>query len=172
MRSVHWHPFLLALYPSLHLLAYNISSVRPRAALLSLTISTAAVAVLWFAFSAALRDRGKGALLSALAAILFFSHGHLLEAFGGGDQAPWILIGVESVLLVAAGILLAVWKGNARPWNRVLDVVSLVLVIVVLVPIAGSELRPATNLPTDPGQGTIGLSAGHLCDHPGRIRPG
>lgn len=147
MRSIHWHPFLLALYPSLHLLAYNIASVRPRAAYLSLTISAIAAVVLWLVFGAALRDRGKGALLATLAAILFFSHGHMLEAVGRSDNAAWILIGIESVLLVAAGLGLAFWKGNPRPWNRILDVVSLALVIIVLVPIAGSELRPATNLP-------------------------
>lgn len=147
LRSLHWHPFLLALYPSLHLLAYNIASVRPRAALPSLTLAAASVAVLWLLFSALLRNRGKGALLAALTAVLFFSHGYLLDAVGGGDQTPWILIGLESALLVAGGILLAVWKGSPRPWNRVLDVISLVLVVMVLVPILRSELQPATNLP-------------------------
>ena len=164
MRSVHWHPLLLALYPSLHLLAFNIASVRPRAALLSLTISAAAVAVLWLVFSAVLKNRGKGTLLSALAAILFFSHGHLLGAVGGGENAPWILIIAGSVLLVAAGILLAVWKGNPRPWNRVLDVVSLALVVIVLVPIAGSELRPATNLPAGERQTETRAPLGYLPD--------
>ena len=164
MRSVHWHPFLLALYPSLHLLAYNIASVRPRAAFLSLTVSAVVVAVLWLVFSAALRNRGKGALLAALAAILFFSHGHLLEAVGGGDKASWILIGAESLLLAAAGLGLAFWKGNPDPWNRVLDVASLALVIIVLVPIAGSELRPATNLPAVEGQTDIQAPLGYLPD--------
>jgi len=164
MRSVHWHPFLLALYPALHLLAYNIASVRPRAAFLSLSISVAAVAVLWLVFGATLRDRGKGALLAALAAILFFSHGHLLGALGGSDMVAWILIGGGSVVLVAAGFGLAFWKGNPRPWNRVLDVVSLALVVIVLVPIAGSELRPATNLPNGERQTEFQTPLGYLPD--------
>ncbi|MEN8006010.1 MAG: hypothetical protein ABFS42_03305 [Candidatus Krumholzibacteriota bacterium] len=164
MRSVHWHPLLLALYPSLHLLAHNIASVRPRAAFPSLAVAAAGVAVLWLVFGAALRNRGKGALLSALAAVLFFSHGYLLKAVGESESAPWILIIGGGVLLVAAGILLAVWKGDPRPWNRVLDVISLVLVVIVLVPIAGSELRPATNLPAGEEQAEVQAPLGYLPD--------
>ena len=36
--QLHWHPVLLGLYPALHLLAQNIASVHPEAALPSLAV--------------------------------------------------------------------------------------------------------------------------------------
>jgi len=164
LRNFHWHPLLLALYPALHLLARNTASVRPQAASLSLVVAAAAVLVIWGLCSAVLRNRGKGSLLAALVAILFFAHGHLLGLVGGGATAAWFLVGGGGALILTAGILLARWRGNAQPWNRTLDVVATTLTIMVLVPIARSEMRPATNLPTDERHADLQTPLGYLPD--------
>ena len=164
LRSIHWHPVLLTLYPSLHLLAQNITAVRPRAAVWSLALSAVAGMVLYLVFSAILRDRSKGAILTALAAVLFFSHVHLLKLVGGDSAAAWILLAGGSSLLAATGILLAVWRGDPRPWNRILDGVALALVVMALTPIVKSELRPPTNLPTGDRQTELQAPLGYLPD--------
>ncbi len=148
LRNITWHPFLLALYPALHLLSQNTASVRPRAAYLSLLLSAAVVLVLWALFSLVLKSRGKAAILATLTAVLFFSHGHLLKVVGGEPRTAWILIGGGSFFILASGILLARWHGNPQPWNRILDVAAAALTVIVLVPIVSSEMKPATNLPT------------------------
>jgi hypothetical protein len=164
LRNIHWHPLLLALYPLLHLLAQNTASVRPRAALLFLALAAGAVLVLWGLSSLLLRDRGKGALLSALTAVLFFGHDHLLGLIGGGTTAAWILIGSGSLAVLAAGIFLTRWTGNPRPWNRIMDAVAITLSILVLVPIVMAELRPSTYLPTDERYADLQTPLGYLPD--------
>jgi hypothetical protein len=164
LRNISWHPVLLALYPSLHLLARNTASVRPAAALVSLVVSVGAALIIWLVCGAALKDRGKGALLTALAVVVFFAHGHVLRLVGGGPVAAWLLIAGGSVLLAGVAIFLARWRGNSRPWNRTLDVVALALTLMVLVPIVSSELRPATNLPPDEEHLDLQTPLGYLPD--------
>jgi len=163
-RSFNWHPLLLALYPILHLLARNTASVRPQAAYLSLAVTAVAVVIFWFTCSLVLRDRGKGTLLAALAAVLFFAHGHLLGLLGGATMTAEILIAFGVLFLAVAGWLLFRWPGDPRPWNRALDVASLALVIMALVPVVSSEMRPPTNLPPSAGQTGIQAPLGYLPD--------
>lgn len=163
-RSIHWHPVVLAVYPVLHLLAHNIDAVRSRAALEPLVLAAVASLVLWLMCSLVLRSRGKGALLTALTAVLFFSHGHLLGLVAGGATVAWIMLFTGIVVFTAAGILLARWRGDPRPWNRILDVAALVLAVMVLVPIVRSELQPPTNLPGSGRESAVQASLGYLPD--------
>ncbi|MBE0566875.1 MAG: hypothetical protein IH621_12995 [Krumholzibacteria bacterium] len=160
LRNIIWHPVLLALYPSLHLLARNTDSARPPTALVPLALTAGAVLVLWLVAGAALRDRGKAALLASLATVLFFSHGHLLGLAGGGAAVAWLLLAVGIALLATAAVGLVRWRGNPRPGNRILDVAAACLVLMVLVPVAKSELDSSRHgqeaAPQDPARAPLG----------------
>jgi hypothetical protein len=164
LRNIHWHPVLLALYPSLHLLAQNTASVRPQAAFWSLTLSVAAVIPLFLLCSLIFRDRGKGAMLTALVTILFFAHGHLLKLVGGETGVAQILLAAGCLVVAGAGFFLARWRGNPRSWNRGLDLVAVVLVVMVLVPIVMAELRPSANLPLEKSETEVRAPLGYLPD--------
>ncbi len=164
LRRIHWHPLLLAVYPSLHLLARNTASVRPRAALWPLTVSILAVVVLFLLSGLVLRSRSKGALLASLMTVLFFSHGHLVNSLGGGTQTARILLAVGCLAVGVAGILLARWKGNLQPLNRGLDLGAIVLVVMVLVPVLWAEWLPSPNIPGDKDQKEISAPLGYLPD--------
>lgn len=163
-RTINWHPLLLAVYPALHLLAQNTDAVQPRATYLSLVVAGGAVLILWLFCGVVLRNRGKGSLLAALTAVLFFAHGHLLGLLGGSNTIAWILVAVETVLVVAGGVFLFRWRGQPAPWNRALDWVSLVLVAMALVPIARTHLQPPTNLPPATESAGINPPLGYLPD--------
>jgi len=164
LKFLPWHPFLLAIYPALHLLARNAASVRPQAAVASMLWSLAAVLVVWAATGLVLRSRDKGALLTALAAILFFGHGHVLRLVGGGDAAAWLLVALGGAALLAAGFLLARWRGDARPWNLVVTSMALVAVVVTAVPIIVSEARPPQDVEPAAQAGALRTPLGYLPD--------
>lgn len=164
LKKNHWHPLLLALYPSLHLLAQNTDSVRPTAALTSLVVSAAFTLVFWGLCSAVLKDRSKSTLLTSLAVALFFSFGHIHSLVGSSTAVAWILIAGSCVLCVFAGIRLARWQGTTRPLNRTLDIITLVLTVMVMVPITRSELSPATNLPSKSQPIKVKSPLGYLPD--------
>jgi len=163
-QKIHWHPLLLGLYPSLHLLAQNTDSVRPQAAMVSLLFSAAASILMWGLCSVLLKSYSKGTLMTSLVVVLFFSHGHMLNLVGGGSGAAWVLIAVGSLCIVVASVLLGRWRGSPQPVNRGLDVVALVLMLMVLVPIVKSELKPGTNLPSGEHQAGFQTPLGYLPD--------
>lgn len=167
LRKFHWHPLLLAVYPVLHLLAQNTASVRPAAASLSLVVVGVASLVLLVINSLVLKSRAKGALLTSLLVGQFFSYGHLLSIMGGTDGAAgltWALVILGLVLFIAAGVKLARYAGSLARWNRSLDVVALVLTLMVLGPIAWSEMNPATNLPLGDAKTETQTPLGYLPD--------
>lgn len=164
LRRIHWHSILLAIYPTLHLLAQNLAAVQPRATLVPLAVAAVAAAVLWLIAGAILRSVVKGAVFTTATAALFFAHGHVLGLVGGGSTASWLLIAAGAVLVAGVAVLLWRTAANLQPWNRVLDGVAAILVLMVLVPIVRSELRQAPNLP--PADAPMGAEAalGYLPD--------
>jgi hypothetical protein len=163
-QKIHWHPLLLGLYPSLHLMAQNTDSVRPQAAMLSLVYSAVASLLVWLVCSVVLKNYAKGTLLTALVVVLFFSHGHMLSLVGGGAGAAWVLIAVGMACMAAASIFLIRWKGNTQPINRALDLVGLALILIVVVPITQSELKRETNIAPGEQQTDFQTPLGYLPD--------
>lgn len=144
-KSVVFHPFLIALYPVLALLAYNIIQLDPiyavRAILLTVVISIVIyLLALWIT-----RDRYKGGLLASLAMILFFTYGHiynLLEnkSFLGHHRYLMILwlvifgLGTWAILRI---------KKKPRTITTFLNFFSVVLIVIPLFQIVSFELRPS-----------------------------
>ena len=97
------HPFLFAVFPILALRNHNIiyvdlgSIVRPL--ILSITITGA----LWLLLRMITRNRDKSGLMTSLAAILFFSYGHiylLIESSMGKAVSHRYLLGAFAVVFV------------------------------------------------------------------------
>jgi hypothetical protein len=164
LRSLHWHPVLLAIYPVLALLSHNIASVRPRAAWGPMAVAAVAGLVLAAVCSAALRHRGRGALLASMFWVVFFGFGHVLGLVGGGRVAGWILLAAAVGILAVVTWLLARWNHEAVRLNRILDASSIALVVAAMIPIVGSELRPATHLPDDGDNFAVATPLGYLPD--------
>ncbi len=111
LRRFPFHPFLLAIYSALALLAYNIREVNAavviRPLLFSLALALALLGILRLAFKHWLR----AALAASIILVLFFSYGHLYE-FLKGHPVLGMQLGRYRLLVP----LYLVWMGLGLWW--------------------------------------------------------
>src|SRR5512147_196533 len=108
-RTIAFHPWLVAIYPILALLAFNVEWSPPIDAARALLVSLALATVVWLLARVLVRDGLRAALLTSLILILFFSYGHLYGVLKG---AGWgATFGRHRYLAPAFAIvfLLAAW---------------------------------------------------------------
>ena len=72
-----FHPILIALYPVLALLSYNIIQLDPVYAVRAILITLLFGALVFGLSRLILRDRLKAGLLASLALLLFLTYGHV-----------------------------------------------------------------------------------------------
>jgi len=132
------YPFLLAAYPVLALLSYNITQVKYPAAVRPLLLACLAAGLLFLIFRLIYRDAHRAAFIVAAWLLLFSSYGQVYDAifkewkapnFTVGMLAAWLLLAV--LVLVLAGLRKLHFDGIALALN----IVSLGLVIYVLIPV-------------------------------------
>lgn len=142
------HPFLFTAFPILFLFSRNLElDVSPRDLVWPLATALAAVAVVLAAATLLLRDVRKAGLVVSLWAVLFFTYGHVSTLL-----RMWFPLGGQPSLLVLWGalavgaVVLAVRSGKVlAPVTASLNVVSLVLVALNVVPIVTYEPLPAAS---------------------------
>ena len=170
LRRFPLHPFLLAAYSALALLAFNIwevnVSVVIRPLLFSLVLALALLAILRLVFKSWLR----AALAASLILILFFSYGHLYEflkanpIFGLQLGRYRLLVPVYLVLLTLGLWWVSGRKRSLSQLNFSVNILAVFLVLFPLLQMGGYAIQQAAsqkNLPTNP-QGTsqlVGVSA-------------
>jgi len=132
------YPFLLAAYPGLALLSFNISQVKYPAVVRPLILSCLAASLLLLLFRLIYRDAHRAAFIAAAWLLLFFSYGQIYDTVSAKWKIPdfttwmlaaWLLLAV--LVLVLAGLRKLHFDGIALPLNFV----SLGLVVYVLVPV-------------------------------------
>jgi len=135
IKGFPWHPYLLAIFPTLALLANNITEIKMVEALRALLVSLAAAILLTVALRLLVKDLNKAAVISSFAIVLFFSYGHIYNILETNSLAG-MSIGRHRILapiyLVIFGI--GVWW-ISRP-NRKLRLLSQTLNIVALAAVA------------------------------------
>ena len=135
IKDFPWHPYLLAIFPTLALLAYNIAEIKMAEALRSFLVSLAAAIMLTVVLRLLVKDLNKAAVISSFAFVLFFSYGHIYNILETNSLAG-MSIGRHRILapiyLVIFGI--GVWW-IARP-NRKLGLLPQTLNIVALAAVA------------------------------------
>jgi hypothetical protein len=133
------HPFLLAVYPILMLVAYNIQSVTTwmiyRPIVVSIILSGLLFGVLWLA----LRNAQKAGLLVTILELLFFSYGHvygLLQNTGGialsiGRHS--ILASVWLLIFVVGAVLILRTRRNLLNLTQTLNIVAAIALLFPLI---------------------------------------
>ncbi len=164
MKKYHLilHPFLLAVYPALSLLAFNIDEIAPQRALRSLVISLLSSIVLVLVIRLIARDWHQAGLLSSLIIILFFSYGHIYQLSKGITVAGFVLgrhrylVGLWALLL-GAGIWW-IMRRLREPWKvtNYLNVVAAVALVLPTYNILSFLARPTGEFRTDQIQQTQG----------------
>ncbi len=152
------HPLLVAAYPSLALLAANLTEVNPQVVWRPLAVSVAVAAGLLFLLRLVLRDGQRAGLMVTLLMVLFFSYGHLytlLEDVSVGGVLlfrhrtlliAWTLIGLGGVWFIRSR---AEVGRNLTPG---LNLAALVLVIMPLVQVGIPMARQAWGAVSTPGE--------------------
>jgi len=132
------YPFLLAVYPVLALLSFNISQVKYPAAIRSLLLACLAAGLLFLIFRLVYRDTHRAAFIVAAWLLLFFSYGQIYDSVFKKWMIPnlttWILAAwlvLAVLVLVLAGLRNLHFEGIALALN----IVSLGLVIYALIPV-------------------------------------
>ena len=147
-KPLPFHPLILAVYPTLALLAYNIEEVAPVVALRPLLICLAGGLLLLGLLRGLLKDWQRAGLLTSFLLVVFFSYGHvysLLEEtplFGFNlGRHRYLAVIYAAVLLVGTWVLLRVKKFQAA--TQMLNWVSLVLLAMPLVQTGASLWQSA-----------------------------
>ena len=160
------YPFAFAAFPVLSLLAANAPEVDPADAVRALALTLAATGVILIATRTLLRSWDKGATMTSLLLLLFFSYGHLY-ALSRGIPAIGIDVGRHRYLLSAN--LAVVGLAAAYLWRhpvafgvtRFLNLASLLAVGLSLAQMIGGYVAgwasPSNADPTD--ESTIPLVA-------------
>lgn len=133
---VSFHPFLLALYPPLALLASNISQMRPLQSWRALVVFLIGGAILDGLLRWILKDRQKAALSTSILLIAFASYGQVYDllkdpsVMGGALGHNRVLCPIYLVLTALA--LWAVWRARGKlntltGWFNTISVAALIL---------------------------------------------
>lgn len=135
------HPFLLAAYAVLALLARNIAYVQT-GALRSLGLALLGAGALFALFALLLKDHLRAGLLASGAILALTSYGHIAALLKAGLQhlhlsfSSWALSLAYGALLVAWGVWVLRRLPDPRPLSRYLNAFSLILVLFPLYTIA------------------------------------
>jgi hypothetical protein len=155
-KEFPWHPFLLGVFPTLALLANNITEIRIEDALRSLIVSLAAATLLTVILRLFLKDLNKAAAISSLALVLFFSYGHIYSIFEANNLAG-LAIGRHRVLAPTYLVILAVgvgWitrpKRNLRLLTQTLNVVALAAVALPVLQISAYSIQERSAVAAEP----------------------
>ena len=158
-----FYPFLLAAYPVVALLSYNISQVKYPAAIRPLILACLAAGLLFLIFRLIYRDAHRAAFIVAVWLLLLFSYGQIYDAISKEWKIPdfttWMLA-VWLALAVLVLILAALRKLHFEGIAMTLNIVSLGLVIYVLVPVINwSFIKTARAAPVKVAQAKQVLQA-------------
>ncbi|OGO70505.1 MAG: hypothetical protein A2Z49_03295 [Chloroflexi bacterium RBG_19FT_COMBO_56_12] len=141
------HPLLLAIYPVLALLAFNITEVKPADALRALLVSLASGIVLFIVLKLVLRNTQRAALVFSTLWVLFFSYGHVYHfldqktLFGLSLGHHRVLIPLWLILL-GAGLWWVLSKGrDLVNLTTAMNAVAIVLLVFPLLQITSAEIR-------------------------------
>ena len=152
LKDLVIHPFLIAAYPALALLAYNVEQIDAVVALRSLLLSLAFGGLLLLLFRLIFKSWAKAGLLTSLTLIFFFSYGRIYAA-ARLLNSSFLPLGRHRLLVPVFFILWAVlvwwiarYRGDLRTGTQTFNIIALV---ALLFPIFGF-VQYAVNLRASP----------------------
>lgn len=144
-KSYFFHPILLGAYPILALMASNLEQARLGVVVRPLFVSLVFAVIIYGILRLITRNWGFAALLTSLVLFLFYSYGHVYGLIEGAKLLG-IEVGRHRFLLILWGLLLVGGtvgiiriRNNTQGLNRIINMVSLVLVIISTVQIVYFE---------------------------------
>jgi hypothetical protein len=138
LKDLVLHPFLIAAYPVLALLAYNVEQIDSRIALRSLILSLVFAGVLLLIFRPLFKSWKKAGMLASLTLIFFFSYGRIYAAARSLNDSS-LPLGRHRLLVPLFLILWAVlvwlvvrYRGDLRTGTQTINIIALVALLFPL----------------------------------------
>ena len=138
LQTLVIHPFLIAAYPVLALLAYNIETIDAIIALRALLLSLAAAGLLFLLFRFLLKSWRKSGLVTSLSLILFFSYGHIYTAARPLNETILplgrhrLLVPIFLIVWAVLVWLIARYKGSLQPATQTVNLIALIVLLFPL----------------------------------------
>lgn len=145
----YFHPILFGIYPVIALLAANISQIRPEAAIRSSIVSLIFAVLFYLLAGLVFHNRSIAAIFSSFFFLLFYLYGHIYQLvegrfIGSLEIGRHRFLGAAWLILFAGGVWLILRKARrAETFNRLLNTVSIILLIFPFFQIAEFEIRAA-----------------------------
>ncbi len=147
LQRIPFHPFLLASYPILSLLAVNIHEIYARDAIIPILVALGSTALAFVLLRVLFRNWQVAGMISSLLVIWFFTYGHLynqiksLSLFG-------VIVGRHRYLLLVWTVLIAViafWLARsfkvAPKLTFAFNIIAIFLICLPIAQISLSSLR-------------------------------
>jgi len=135
------HPILFAIYPILFLVSHNMGKISLSESIMPLVVVLLCTFLFLFLLRLILKDSKKAGIICSIFLILFFSYGRVYDVIGGWQIGSivigrhLILVTLWSILVVVASIYALRRQSDFYNSTRFLNIMSLILVILSLVPI-------------------------------------
>jgi hypothetical protein len=144
------HPFLFAAAPVLFLYAFNIGQVVPGDVVLPLAVSLGGAALLFAVLRLALGNSLEAGMLVSLAAVLFYTYGHLMSGVrdAGVTDRPAVWLPVFAVIFALLAFLVVKYRNRLSAATSVLNVVAAVLVAMSLFNIGRHAVGTDPEIPS------------------------
>ncbi len=129
------HPFLLATYPILALLAANIEETKLSTGFRPLLISLFTSSLVYIGLRLILRDKYKAGIIASLLIILFFSYGHIYNYIEGKSFSGLIIGRHRWLILIWMGLLaIGIWWVlkkllDTQTTTKVLNIIAVIALV-------------------------------------------
>lgn len=131
------HPFLLAVFPILSLLSYNINQDYYPSALLAISVSLGVTTLMLIVLKLAIKDIKKTAIIASVSIILFYSYGHIYRAlFDMFIFQQRYLFLIFALLFLSVAYLTLRVKKDLTNLTKKINIFSFVLVMIPTINIA------------------------------------
>ena len=143
------HPFFFAIFPILHLFAYNIDNFSLDVVLNPIAITSCFALLAWSLLSFVLKSKKKAGLLVSLFLLLFFSYTPRYSALAGLHfMVGGVTIGPDEILLPTWGALFSLGayvsvrtRRNVHTFTKLFNIVSVALVLISLINIGSYKIK-------------------------------
>ncbi len=153
LKRTPLHPYLLALYSVLTLVAFNLGKFVPWMAARSVVFFLVAIAVVYWMLNKLLRSPHKAALVLTLFLLAFFTYGHVHRLVGGihllginfGRHRTLVIIWL--VLLLVGLFLILRARRDLQGVTQALNVILIIALCFPIIQIVRYEIGSLVNKP-------------------------
>lgn len=152
LKKFPFHPVLFAIYPILFLYTNNISMMEINYIYIPIVWSVIGTVLIWLILNFFIYNQFKSSAIISILLILFFSYGHLYRAI---HYVPEKYIGINTdlflsvsfmLLLIILSILILKHIKNILLFNRILNSIIIILLILPILTIGTSVLKDQNKL--------------------------